>query len=294
MNCLKPTSATLSLLLLFSACNRAPKTTVTTDTAGNSRVEAKPFNAESYRTRDGRSAITLISLEELEYRVNDGTTLLCKYSSQQDTIRVILTALGTQQVLYFRRVPNGLMSNDGVLYLSPSGFAEVQQQEERARRAQQEAQAAEARQRAERERLAAIAAQRQAEEQRLADERARKEAPEKLRALLTTGPALDGTYATGFGPTKLTLRVKSFNPGTASVSAEVDFPAAGYNQAHSNRAEGSVSGDMLNLTVFDSKEVTKTWMTMKLQYNGSARRLVGAWGNGNNVSPGNTLLFDLK
>jgi hypothetical protein len=166
-------------------------------------------------------------------------------------------------------------------------------------RAQQEAQAAEQRRLAETQRLAALAAQRAAEEQRLADERARKEAPDKLRALLTTRPALDGTYATGFGPTKLTLRVMSFNSGTASVSAEVDFPAAGYSKTHSNRAEGNVSGDTLNLTLFDSQEVTKRWMLMKLQFNGSAppahptSRLVGQWFNPGD-DRGSPLSFDLK
>jgi hypothetical protein len=99
--------------------------TIATDTATSSRIEAQPFNGQSYRTQDGQSAITLISHEELEYRVSDGTTLLCKYTSQQDAIRVIVTALGTQQVLYFRRVPNGLESNEGLLYLSPSALEEV-------------------------------------------------------------------------------------------------------------------------------------------------------------------------
>jgi hypothetical protein len=70
----------------------------------------------------------MISSEELEYRVRDGTTLLCKYSIQQDALRVIMTALGTQEVLYFRRVPNGLVSNDGILYLSPSALRAMKEQ----------------------------------------------------------------------------------------------------------------------------------------------------------------------
>jgi hypothetical protein len=291
---LKLTSATLFLLLLFSACS-----TTSGNTATNSRVEAQPFNGQSYRTQDGRSAITLISSDELEYRVPDGRTLLCKYTNQQNALRVIVTALGTQEVLYFRRVPNGLVSNDGILYLNPSALAEVQRQAELAIRAQREAQAAEQRRLAESQQLAAIAAQREAEVQRLADERARKEAPDKLRALLTAHPALGGTYATGFGPTKLTLRVISFNSGSASLAAEVDFPAAGYNNAHLNRAEGDVSGATLNLTVFDSQEVTKPWMLMKLQFSGSAPpahpnpSLVGQWFNVGD-DRGFPLLFDLK
>lgn len=97
-----------------------------TGTATGDRVEAAAFNGESYRTRDGRSAITLISRDALEYRLADGTTLLCKYSEQGNALRVIMTSLNTQQVLYFRRVPNGLQSNDGELYLNAPGLAELQ------------------------------------------------------------------------------------------------------------------------------------------------------------------------
>lgn len=269
----KPTSVTLFLLLLISAS------------------VAHAFDQQSYRTRDGRSSITLNSSDELEYRVSDGTILLCKYTSQKEALRVILTTLGTQQVLYFRRVPQGLISNDGTLYLSPSALAEAQRQEGIAKRAQEKARAQEQQRRSEEQRLANIAAQRQAEEQRLADDRARKEAPEKLRALLAALPALDGTYATGFGPTKLTLRVKSFDAGTASVVGEVDFPAAGYDSTHSNRAEGNVSEDTLNLTLFDSKKVTKPWMLMKLQFKGS--ELIGQWFNIGN-DRGFPLSFHLK
>jgi hypothetical protein len=306
MDFVKPASATLSLLLLFSACDRTPK--IATDTTANSRVEAQPLNGQSYRTRDGRLAITLISSEELEYRVRDGTTLLCKYSSQQDALRVIMTAFGTQQVLYFRRVPNGLLSNDGILYLSPSGLAEIQRQEELAMRAHQEAQAAEERQRVERERLAVIAAQRQAEEQRLADERARKEAPEKLRALLTTRPVLGGIMG-GYGGA--TLRVMSFDSGTGSVSAELDFighgrtgsvydpPLAKSPDGHSSRAVGNVSGDTLNLTATWTEkrflgEVDKGLVRLKLRYDGSARKLVGPAYWGNQESEWLVMSFDLK
>lgn len=147
------TTRVLFLLVILPAvgCEGTPKETVTGNTAGNSGLEARPFNGEAYRTQDGRSAITLISPVELEYRLKDGTILLCKYSKQDDGLRVVATALGTQQVLYFRRVSNGLLSNDGVLYLSPAGLAEVQRQEEQARLARQAAEVAAQRERAERE-----------------------------------------------------------------------------------------------------------------------------------------------
>lgn len=289
MNCLKPTSAALFLLLLFSACDRAPKSTTTTDAATNSRVEAQPFNGQSYRTQDGRSAITLISSDELEYRVRDGRTLLCKYTSQQDALRVIVTALGTQEVLYFRRVPNGLVSNDGILYLNPSGLAEAQRQAELAMRAQQEAQAAEQGRLAETQRLAALAAQRAAEEQRLADERARKEAPEKLRSLLTTHPKLVGTSSAG----GFKLRVMSFDSGTGYVSADVDFNGL-YQSFSASGAVGNVSGDTLNLTATWTEKRGKGLVRLKLRYDGSARKLVGPWYWGKEESEMGVISFDLQ
>lgn len=129
----------------------------------------------NYRTRDGRSWIRLVSSDELEYR-HEGTTLLCKYSVQDGSLRVILTVLGTQQVLYFKRTPDGYTSEDGESYMSPAAIADLQRREQAARAAQQRAQQAEAARRAEAERLAREAAQRQAEAKRLADERARQQA----------------------------------------------------------------------------------------------------------------------
>ncbi len=121
-------------VLLLCGCQRGPE--IVTGTKTDERVEAAPVNGESYRTRNGQSAITLISSSELEYRVDSGTTLLCKYSDQGNALRIIMTALGTQQVLYFRRVPNGLMSNNGEVYLNSAGLAEVARQEQIARQQQ--------------------------------------------------------------------------------------------------------------------------------------------------------------
>jgi hypothetical protein len=155
----------LLVVAILVACGREPKLATNEAAAG---VQPVPFHGETYRMRSGRSAITLISADELEYTHN-GTIFLCKYSKQGDALRVVMTALGTQQVLYFRRIQAGLVSNDGDLYLSPSGMAEIEKQEENVRVQQQAARDAEQKQRAEAERLAAIEAQRQAEEQRRAD-----------------------------------------------------------------------------------------------------------------------------
>src|SRR5271157_5207027 len=107
----------------------------------------------TYRTRDGRSWIRLVSSDELEYR-HEGTTFLCKYSVQDGSLRVILSVLGTQQVLYFKRTPDGYTSEDGESYMTPAAIADLQRREQAAREAQQRAQQAEAARRAEAERVA--------------------------------------------------------------------------------------------------------------------------------------------
>jgi hypothetical protein len=186
------------LLLGVGACQRGPEIAAGTGTEG--RVEAVARNGELYQTRNSRSAITLISSDELEYRV-DNTTLLCRYTDQGNALRVIMTALGTQQVLYFRRVPNGLMSNDGILYLNATGLGEIKRHEEIARKQQMEQEAAVERERIERERVAAIVAaqqaQREAEQRHAAEEIAREKAEANRRETLKaveTSSCTEGEY----------------------------------------------------------------------------------------------------
>jgi hypothetical protein len=128
----------------------------------------------TYRTRDGRSWIRVVSSDELEYR-HDGTTFLCKYSVQDGSLRVILTVLGTQQVLYFNRTPDGYKSEDGEYYMTPAAIADLQRREQAAREAQQLAQQAEAARRAEAERVAREAAQQR-------EEREKETAAKQLKA----------------------------------------------------------------------------------------------------------------
>jgi len=121
-------------VLLLCSCDRSTekKTQTTTDGGGKSHVEAKPFKGESFRTADGSSVITPISPEEAEFRLSNGTTLLCKYTEQEDALRVVASVNGTQQVIYFKRVPNGL-SNEGMTYLNATAYAEEQQKQKVAR-----------------------------------------------------------------------------------------------------------------------------------------------------------------
>jgi hypothetical protein len=117
----------------------------------------------TYQTSDGRSWLKVISGNELEYR-HGGTTLLCKYSVEDGSLRVVLTILGSQQVLYFKRSPDGFVAESGEHYLTPASLGELHRRAQAARQAEQKRQQAEAAARAQAERRAAIEAQRQAEE----------------------------------------------------------------------------------------------------------------------------------
>lgn len=155
---------------LVGGCDKSP-----TSTANKSRnqppapIQAEAFRGQVYKSFDQRKVLTLISKDECELSEH-GTILLCKYTKQNDNLRVVTTALGTSQVLYYRFTNQGLQDNDGHVLFSPEGLLEAQRQAELAMRAQQEAQAAAERQEAERQRLAALAAQREAEEQRAKQE----------------------------------------------------------------------------------------------------------------------------
>lgn len=121
-----------SLLFLLVAamtigCNKPSQTDTNDDGYHVPRVEAQPFHGEIYRSLDGENAITLISSEELEMR--DGrTTLLCKYSKQAGALRVIVTALGANQIEYFRITNAGLQDNDGKVLLSPKTYETAMEQ----------------------------------------------------------------------------------------------------------------------------------------------------------------------
>lgn len=136
------TAGIIMTLLLFMGCDRTPKTHETTDDQGKTHFEAKPFEGQVYRTHDNSSSINLISPEELEFR-SKGTIFLCKYSKQQDGMRVILNANGSQQVLYFRSFADGLRTDDGAVFLSSNSYNLVQKTKEETRRREEQEQLAE-------------------------------------------------------------------------------------------------------------------------------------------------------
>lgn len=145
-----PTSLLIAASLV--GCDKSPNIVTTQATDSPPRVEAAPFQGRTYRTFDGRKALTLISRDECEFR-DDQTTLLCKYNQQDNTLRVVMNVLGTQQVVYFRNTTNGIQDNQGTEFLTPQAHTarvtELREREERAQNAREEIQA---RLRAERDR----------------------------------------------------------------------------------------------------------------------------------------------
>lgn len=134
----------LSLLVitafLVGGCDKSP--TSTANKSGNqppAPIQAEAFHGQVYKSFDQRKVLTLISKDECELNEH-GTILLCKYTKQNDNLRVVTTALGTSQVLYYRFTNQGLQDNDGNVLFSPEGLLEAQRQAELARQAQQEAQ----------------------------------------------------------------------------------------------------------------------------------------------------------
>src|SRR5947207_2156573 len=92
-------AAVVAIALSLVACKKAP--TTGGPPGAQPQAQAQPYKGGVYKSGDGNTVLTLVSSEECEIQAN-GTTLLCKYTKQADTLRVVLTALGTSQVLYFR------------------------------------------------------------------------------------------------------------------------------------------------------------------------------------------------
>jgi hypothetical protein len=134
-----------------------------------------PFTKESFQTIDGQESLTLMSRDEAELRER-GTSFVGKYTEENGKIRVTATIMGTNQAIYFERVPDGLRSSNGVLLLSPVSYASAveQQRKEQQRQAaaaeeeRQRQRRAEEKQRAEEQRVAAVVQKSKVSTKRLA------------------------------------------------------------------------------------------------------------------------------
>jgi hypothetical protein len=129
---IKPVVILAACAFFFTGgCNKSP-TSTTANNSGNQQpppVQAEPFHGQVYKSLDGRTTLTLVSKEECELSEN-GTILLCKYTKPNDTLRVVTTALGTSQVIYYRFTDQGIQDNNGNVLLSQERYAAIIQQQQ--------------------------------------------------------------------------------------------------------------------------------------------------------------------
>jgi hypothetical protein len=112
--------------IIFTGCDNSPNTKGNQSPNEGQTVEAMPFRGEVYRTADSSKVLTLISPDEVEVS-EFGKIFLCKYSKQGDALRVVGTAQGATQVLYFKYIKDGLKANDGTVLLSPKAYSAMEQ-----------------------------------------------------------------------------------------------------------------------------------------------------------------------
>ncbi len=118
MNSHTKISLLLALLFMLAACNKQPATDA--GSSPTAPAQAVPFKSEVYQTLNLSETITLISADELEHHKGD-FNLVCKYTKQGDTLRLVENVMGTTQAVYFKITPQGLRGNDGTVLYSPSG-----------------------------------------------------------------------------------------------------------------------------------------------------------------------------
>lgn len=95
-------------------------------------VQPKPFKGQVYRAIDDRLVITLVSPDELELQTG-GANLICKYTIQDDALRVVANIRGAAQALYYRITDEGLLDNDGSVLYTSSRLVEVRRAADAAR-----------------------------------------------------------------------------------------------------------------------------------------------------------------
>ncbi len=67
--------------------------------------------------------IKTVSDNELEFTPDrSGPNLVCKYSRDGESLRVVVTLLGSPQAIYFKFVPDGLQRSDGTILYDAAHF----------------------------------------------------------------------------------------------------------------------------------------------------------------------------
>jgi hypothetical protein len=144
---IKPVVILTVCAFFTGGCNKSP-TSTTANNSGSQPpppIQAEPFHGQVYKSANGRNVLTLTTKDECEL-MQDGTTLLCKYTKQTDALRVIATVMGTPQVIYYRFTDQGLQDNNGNVLLSPEKYAaaieQIQRQQQEVEKARLEKQSA--------------------------------------------------------------------------------------------------------------------------------------------------------
>jgi hypothetical protein len=137
--------------VLLLGCNKQSGTSDGTSNEQKGPLSGAPFNGETFRSFDGSTVLTLISKDECEMKEGPDT-FLCKYTRQDGSLRVVMAQLGTNLVLYFRRVPEGLQDNHGKFLLTPPSYQAAVKMVQEKRLAEQRSQEEAERKRAEQER----------------------------------------------------------------------------------------------------------------------------------------------
>ena len=112
--------AMLLVVLQFCACSKKPE-------SGNQPAKPPEVKNQTYRMIGGRSVVAIVSSDELEIR-QGGENLVCKYTKQDNKLRVIVNALGTTTAKYFDLTPQGLVDEDGDIFYEPANYDKVMAQ----------------------------------------------------------------------------------------------------------------------------------------------------------------------
>ena len=99
--------------------------------------EAKPYNREIYRRHDDSKTIILISRDECEVK-QGGKTFLCKYTKQDDALRVVMSVMGSTEVVYYKIVPHGLKEENGPILRNEIQYNALKKAQEDAARVESE------------------------------------------------------------------------------------------------------------------------------------------------------------
>lgn len=120
---IKSLGTLVALGFLTGGCNKSPTSPIAnnTDSPRPPAIQAEPFQGQVYKSLNGKTVLTLVSKDECEL-AERGTTLLCRYTKPNNTLRIVTTALGTSQVIYFRFTDQGLEDSNGDVLLSPEKY----------------------------------------------------------------------------------------------------------------------------------------------------------------------------